>query len=119
VAQGAAFRAASVDGCFSVIPLSGIPSCVIRPFRDEDTEALFQRTPVRRWRDIERVARRKLEQVNAAQRLDDLRIPPGNRLEALSATRKGQHGIRINDQYRICFVWTESGPEQVEIVDYL
>jgi len=89
-----------------------------RSFRDEDTEALFQRTPVRRWRDIERVARRKLEQVNAAQRLDDLRIPPGNRLEALKGDRRRQHSIRINDRWRVRFVWKGGDADDVEIVDY-
>ena len=66
---------------------------------------------------FERVARRKLRQLDIAGRLDDLRIPPGNRLEALRADRVGQHSIRINDQFRLCFVWTEAGPEAVEIVD--
>lgn len=64
------------------------------------------------------VALRKLDQVDSADSLDDLRIPPGNRLEALSGDREGQHSIRINDQYRICFVWTEKEPEDIEIVDY-
>jgi len=77
----------------------------------------IQRTPVRRWRDIERVARRKLEQVNAAQRLDDLRIPPGNRLEALKGDHRGQHGIRINDRWRVRFVWKAGDADDVEIVD--
>ncbi len=65
-----------------------------------------------------RVARRKLDQLDTVTRLDELRIPPGNRLEALSRDRKGQHSIRINDQYRLCFDWTSSGPANVEIVDY-
>ena len=64
------------------------------------------------------VARRKLEQLNAVTRLDDLRFPPNNRLEALRGDRRGQHSIRINDQYRVCFTWTPSGPAGVEIVDY-
>ena len=63
-------------------------------------------------------ARRKLDQLNQAQRLDDLRAPPNNHLERLKADREGQHSIRINDQYRVCFRWTEPGPEDVEIVDY-
>ncbi len=64
------------------------------------------------------MAARKLDQLDSVERLADLAIPPGNRLESLAGTRKGQHSIRINEQYRICFVWTESGPEEVEIVDY-
>lgn len=91
---------------------------MIRSFRDEDTDALFRRTAVRRWQDIERVARRKLEQLNAAQRIDDLRIPPGNRLEALKGDRRGQHSIRINDRWRVCFVWKDGDAYDVEIVDY-
>ena len=65
-----------------------------------------------------RVAQRKLDQLDTVTRLDELRIPPGNRLEALGRDRKGQHSIRINDQYRLCFDWTSSGPANVEIVDY-
>jgi proteic killer suppression protein len=64
------------------------------------------------------VAQRKLDQLAAVTRVDALRLPPGNRLEALRGDRKGQHSIRINDQYRVCFVWTDAGPEQVEITDY-
>lgn len=67
---------------------------------------------------IMKVARRKLEMVNAAMALDDLRVPPANRLEALKGDRAGQHSIRINDQFRVCFVWTDTGPENVEICDY-
>jgi len=67
---------------------------------------------------IHRVALRKLRQVGSAESIEDLRIPPGNRLEALKGDRAGQHSIRINDQWRICFVWTAAGPEEVEIVDY-
>lgn len=69
-------------------------------------------------RDIQTVALRKLRMLNQARRLVDLRVPPGNRLEALAGNRAGQHGIRINDQWRICFRWTEGGPTDVEIVDY-
>lgn len=90
---------------------------MIRSFRCRDTEALFNDQPVRRFFSIERVARRKLEMLDAAGRLDDLRIPPGNRLEALRGDRKGQHSIRINDQWRLCFAWNE-GAENVEIADY-
>jgi proteic killer suppression protein len=91
---------------------------VIRSFRDRDTERLFRRESVRRFRAFESVARRKLEMLDAAHRLEDLRVPPGNRLEALVGDRKGQHSIRINDQWRICFTWREGGAESVEIVDY-
>lgn len=91
---------------------------MIRSFRCKETERLFQRQSIRRFKAIEPVARRKLEMLEAAQRLDDLRVPPGNRLEALKGDRKGQHSIRVNDQFRICFIWREGGPEMVEIVDY-
>ncbi|MFT3754875.1 MAG: type II toxin-antitoxin system RelE/ParE family toxin [Pseudoxanthomonas sp.] len=90
----------------------------IKSFRDADTEALFNRQRVRRFVNIEAVARRKLEQLDMAGRLEDLRIPPGNRLEALQGNRKGQHSIRINDQWRVCFVWNGADAEAVEIVDY-
>ena len=83
-----------------------------------DTERLFQRYRVRRWIAIERVALRKLEQLDWSMALDDLRAPPGNRLEALKGVRKGRYSIRINDQWRVCFVWAGHGPGQVEIVDY-
>jgi toxin HigB-1 len=73
---------------------------------------------VRRFVNIESVARRKLRQVQIAGRLDDFGVPPGNRLEALKGDRAGQHSIRVNDQYRACFRWTAAGPEDVEIVDY-
>jgi proteic killer suppression protein len=91
---------------------------VIRSFRCKDTEQLFAREPVRRFKAFESVARRKLEMLDAAHRLEDLRVPPGNRLEALAGDRKGQHSIRVNDQWRLCFVWRDGGAEQVEIVDY-
>jgi proteic killer suppression protein len=91
---------------------------VIRSFRCKDTERLFQRQTVRRFKAIETVARRKLRMLQAAQELRDLQVPPGNRLEALKGDRKGQHSIRINDQWRVCFVWTDGGAEYVEIVDY-
>ncbi len=92
---------------------------MIRTFKDKDTEAVFNGKFVRRIpRQITPLAARKLNQVHAAGNLDDLRMPPGNRLELLSGDRKGQHSIRINDQWRICFHWTPAGPEAVEIVDY-
>jgi len=91
---------------------------MIRSFRCKDTGQLFNREPVRRFKAIEKVARRKLEMLDAAHSLNDLRVPPGNRLEALTGHRKGQHSIRINDQWRIYFVWQEGHAESVEIVDY-
>jgi toxin HigB-1 len=91
---------------------------VIRSFRDTDTEQLFHRQPVRRFRTIERVARRKLEQIHFAAKLSDLAVPGGNRLEALRGDREGQHSIRINDQWRICFIWREGNAYEVEMVDY-
>ena len=91
---------------------------MIRSFSCKDTERLFHREPVRRFKAFESVARRKLEMLNAAQKLEDLRVPPGNRLEALSGDRRGQQSIRINDQWRVCFVWRDGGADGVEIVDY-
>lgn len=91
---------------------------MIVSFRDSDTETLARGRRVKRFAGIELVARRKLRQLEIAARLGDLRIPPGNRLEALKGDRAGQHSIRINDQFRICFHWTPAGPQQVEIVDY-
>jgi toxin HigB-1 len=93
-------------------------SLMIRSFRSKDTEALFRLERVKRWVSIERQALRKLVQLDIAKALSDMRTPPGNRLEALSGNRTGQWSIRINDQYRLCFRWTEEGPEDVEIVDY-
>jgi proteic killer suppression protein len=90
----------------------------ILSFRCLDTQKLFQRERVNRFRNFEAVAQRKLEQLEWSETLDDLRVPPGNRLEALVGKRKGQHSIRINDQFRICFVWTAQGAGDVEIVDY-
>ena len=91
---------------------------MIQSFKCSDTESLHQRHRVARWRNIEAVARRKLDQLDAAGELGDMASPPGNRLEALSGNRKGQHSIRINDQFRVCCVWTPQGPKSVEIVDY-
>lgn len=90
----------------------------IRSFRCTETEALYAGESSRRFRNIESVAQRKLQMLDAAAELRDLRAPPGNRLEALSGDRAGQHSIRINEQWRICFEWTENGPIRVEIVDY-
>lgn len=90
----------------------------IASFKCVDTEALFGLKRVRRWVNIETVALRKLRMLHAAHELRDLRIPPGNRLEELQGDRTGQHSIRINDQWRVCFIWTPQGPANVEIVDY-
>jgi proteic killer suppression protein len=89
----------------------------IKSFGCADTARLFNRLPVARFANIATVARRKLEQLDWAGALNDLRVPPGNRLEALHGDRAGQHSIRINDQFRLCFHWQE-GAENVEIVDY-
>jgi proteic killer suppression protein len=91
---------------------------MIKSFRCPDTESLATGRRVRRFVNIEQVARRKLRQLEVAGRLEDLKVPPGNRLEALKGTRAGQYSIRVNDQWRVCFRWTESGAEAVEIVDY-
>ena len=91
---------------------------MIRSFRASGTERLFRDEPVARFRAIERVARRKLLYLHQARRLDDLRVPPGNRLEALKGDRRGQHSIRINGQWRLCFQWKGGDAFDVEIVDY-
>ena len=91
---------------------------MIRSFSCPDTEALFHSRLVPRFRNIEYVARRKLLQLHAAVDLAGLRIPPGNKLEALKGKRKGQYSIRINDQWRLCFVWRADGAHDAEIVDY-
>ena len=91
---------------------------MIQSFRCKDTQALFEGKQPRRFRTVAAVAERKLAQLDAAATLDFLRAPPGNRLEALKGDRVGQHSIRVNDQWRVCFVWSASGPAGVEIVDY-
>ncbi len=91
---------------------------VIRSFRSKKTQWLFEGGHPQEFRSFETQAERKLLMLEAAVKLSDLRAPPGNRLEALSGPRRGQHSIRINDQYRICFQWSNLGPNQVEIVDY-
>lgn len=91
---------------------------MILSFADKDTERFASGIRVPRFRAFERVAYRKLRQLDIAGAINDLRIPPGNHLESLSGTRFGQHSIRINGQYRICFRWTDAGPRDVEIVDY-
>jgi proteic killer suppression protein len=92
---------------------------VIKSFRDRDTERLFERRPTRRLGpSVQKIALRKLRMLDAAVKLEDLRVPPGNRLERLRGGRSGQHSIRINDQWRICFRWREGDAYDVEIVDY-
>ena len=91
---------------------------MIRSFRCAETGRLHHRQPSRRFRAVERVARRKLRQLNSAMELRDLAAPPGNRREALRGERKGQHSIRINRQWRLCFVWRDGNAHDVEIVDY-
>jgi proteic killer suppression protein len=91
---------------------------VIRSFKDRDTARLFEDELVARFRAIERQARRKLLYLHRARTIQDLMVPPGNRLEALRGSRKGQHSIRINDQWRICFWWKDGDAHDVEIVDY-
>jgi toxin HigB-1 len=91
---------------------------MIRSFKCADTEALAKGFHVRRFGNIATVARRKLRQLEIAGRIDDLRVPPGNRLETLKGDRYGQYSIRINDRWRVCFSWNEQVAENVEIVDY-
>jgi toxin HigB-1 len=91
---------------------------VIKTFKCADTEALAKGSRIRRFANIATVARRKLRQLEVAGQLNDLRVPPGNRLEALKGDREGRYSIHINDQFRLCFRWTDTGAEDVEIVDY-
>ncbi|PWJ26212.1 proteic killer suppression protein [Branchiibius hedensis] len=92
---------------------------MIRSFRNSDTETVWNRERVRSFGpELQRAAQKKLRLLNAAAELNSLRVPPGNRLEKLTGDRSGQHSIRINGQFRICFIWTEAGPAEVEITDY-
>ena len=92
---------------------------VIRSYRDRDTQAVAERRRVRRFSEsLQRQAQRKLMLINNSKDLNDLRVPPGNRLEALTGNRAGQHSIRINYQWRICFIWDDGNAYEVEIVDY-
>jgi proteic killer suppression protein len=96
---------------------------MIQSFKDAGTEDIFNGENTKEARKIcpnslWKIAARKLDQIDSVTALQELKIPPGNKLEALSGDRKGQHSIRINDQYRICFIWIDSGPDQVELVDY-
>jgi proteic killer suppression protein len=91
---------------------------MIQSFRCKETQRLFETGRSRKFSSIAKVATRKLAQLDAAETLAFLASPPGNRLEALIGNRQGQHSIRINDQWRVCFRWTEAGPKDIEIVDY-
>lgn len=91
---------------------------MIASFADKDTADLFAGKRVKRFANLASVAERKLQQLDSAVTLDALRVPPGNHLEKLSGNRQDQHSIRINDQWRLCFVWREDGAHEVEIVDY-
>jgi proteic killer suppression protein len=91
---------------------------VIKSLADQETKVLFETGKSRRWAAFARVAVRKLVQIESVGRLDELRAPPGNHLEALKGDRSGQHSIRINDQWRVCFRWEEDGVYDVEVVDY-
>ncbi|MFZ0633027.1 MAG: type II toxin-antitoxin system RelE/ParE family toxin [Acidobacteriaceae bacterium] len=91
---------------------------MIVSFKDDEGRKLFETGQSRRYANIAAVAARKLDQIEAAKALEDLRSPPGNRLEALKGERKGQHSIRINDQFRVCFEWNADGAHEVEIADY-
>jgi proteic killer suppression protein len=91
---------------------------VIQSFKDSETRDLYETGSSRRWANIAAVALRKLDQIEAAINLEELRLPPGNCLEALKGERAGQHSLRINNQFRLCFVWMDDGAHEVEIVDY-
>jgi toxin HigB-1 len=102
-----------------VTTLARYPVEVIKGFKDDDTESIFRGEPLRRFgKEIQRSARRRLTMLHAAESLQDLRVPPGNRLEKLKGDREGQHSSRVSDQWRICFVWREHAAYEVEIVDY-
>src|ERR1035438_6997403 len=100
------------------ITLDVVYSTVIRSFGDKETKTLFETGRSRKFRSIEAAAKRKLDRIDLVAKLENLRVPPGNRLEVLKGDREGQFSIRINDQFRICFLWEEECAEEVEIVDY-
>ena len=110
--------------CMELITIDGnnaerYANGVIQTFAEKDTERVWQRVHVRKFGpDLQRIANRKLLILDAAETINDLRVPPGNRLEQLQGNRKGQYSIRVNDQWRICFTWTPAGPIDVEITDY-
>ncbi|HPQ96546.1 MAG TPA: type II toxin-antitoxin system RelE/ParE family toxin [Thiolinea sp.] len=109
---------ATIDITVSVKRLALYHDAMIRSFKCKHTQALFEGENPRPFRAIKAAAERKLQMLNAAVTLDFLRSPPGNRLEALRGEREGQYSIRINQQWRVCFVWSDDGPCEVEIVDY-
>jgi proteic killer suppression protein len=115
-------RQRPLDAGRLILYFSRIPECgiifVIRSFADKKTEALFRDERVKELQSIARAAKRKLEMLDAASRLDDLKVPPGSRLEALSGDLSGFHSIRINDQWRLIFVWRDDGAYEVQIADY-
>jgi toxin HigB-1 len=117
-AKAAGFRSRPRPFLLEILVFIAIHYKVIRSFRDREAEKLFHDHFSKRHRNIERPAQRKLMQLDQAQTLEDLARIPGNRLEVLRGDRKGQHSIRINDQYRVCFRWTEPDAFEVEIVDY-
>ena len=109
----------SIDITSCVHNATRYTQAMLQSFGDKDTERVWHRTRVKKFHgDLQRVALRKLAILDAAEVLADLRVPPGNRLEKLSGDRTGQHSIRVNDQWRICFRWTKAGPEEVAITDY-
>ncbi len=119
VAQGTAYMSAGRASTACVINASRYYRSVLRSFKDRDTEAIWHRQRSRLLDGpTQRIAWRKLAILDAAETLADLRVPPGNRLEKLRGDREGQHSIRINQQWRICFSWSDAGPQDVEIVDY-
>lgn len=91
---------------------------MIKSFKDKDAKELYEKGHNKKYKNFERIAIRKLEMIEAAVMLKDLKAPPGNHLEPLYDNRKGQHSIRINEQYRICFAWNDTGANDIEIVDY-
>ena len=91
---------------------------MIQSFREEETRKVFAGEPTKKFHQIRRVAERKLMQLHAAEKLSDMQVPPGNSLEALKGGREGQHSVRVNDQYRLCFVWRDGHAYDVEITDY-
>lgn len=107
-----------ISDCLTYNVSRYIPVGMIRSFKSKATEALFMGTIVPEFQNLRSVALRKLDILHSAVVLNDLKAPPANHLEALKGNRKGQHSIRINSQFRLCFVWKDSGPEDVEIVDY-
>jgi proteic killer suppression protein len=112
------WRAAAQNIRLAIYRIPIYDKFMVQSFRDAETERIFQQQPSKQFRPIEKIALRKLIHLNQAKSLRDLAAIPGNRLEALKGSRKGRHSIRINDQYRICFVWKDGDAHDVEITDY-